>query len=110
MTHGDAGAAERRASPTPESPSGGRDEEPPCPRATAPPEPGLTAALGLNWRPGVSKILVHVADAPCHGDEYHDCKDDYGDLGKAMPPLLQRLQQQQVCTPLARTNLTAARS
>ena len=26
----------------------------------------------LSWRPGVDKVLIHIADSPCHGTQYHD--------------------------------------
>ena len=32
---------------------------------------GIEAAQALAWEAG-SRILVHVADAPCHGCEFHD--------------------------------------
>merc|ERR1719473_996575 len=36
---------------------------------------GLEKALGLSWSNRV-KLLVHVADAPAHGEEYHDGMGD----------------------------------
>jgi hypothetical protein len=38
---------------------------------------GLDAAIRLTWT-SASKIIVHVADAPCHGLAFHDgCGDNY---------------------------------
>ena len=31
---------------------------------------GLSAAANLNWR-SPNRVLVHIADAPCHGLQYH---------------------------------------
>eukprot|EP01052_Picozoa_sp_SAG31_P019513 SAG31_NODE_1426_length_8393_cov_3.363275_2_plen_812_part_00 len=28
-------------------------------------------ALGLDWRADATKLLIHIADAPCHGTKYH---------------------------------------
>jgi len=32
---------------------------------------GLEAAAGLQWQ-SVNRIMVHIADAPCHGREFHN--------------------------------------
>lgn len=32
---------------------------------------GFTQLLKLKWREPVTKVLVHIADAPCHGAAYH---------------------------------------
>lgn len=32
---------------------------------------GITAAADLNWQ-SATRILYHVGDAPCHGNDYHD--------------------------------------
>jgi hypothetical protein len=41
---------------------------------------GLHVARGLDWE-SETKILYHIADAPCHGREFHDSRltDDYPD-------------------------------
>jgi len=40
---------------------------------------GLEAVTQLQWRSKGSRFLVHIADAPCHGLDYHGPKisDDY---------------------------------
>jgi len=47
--------------------------------------------LGLNWF-GNTRIVIHIADAPCHGTKYHNCKDSYpeGDPNGLVPELLLR--------------------
>eukprot|EP00117_Sycon_ciliatum_P020060 scpid33183/ scgid3183/ Alpha-protein kinase vwkA; von Willebrand factor A alpha-kinase len=30
----------------------------------------------LQWRKDVTKLLIHIADAPCHGSDYHDDAND----------------------------------
>eukprot|EP00117_Sycon_ciliatum_P020161 scpid34954/ scgid18041/ Alpha-protein kinase vwkA; von Willebrand factor A alpha-kinase len=30
----------------------------------------------LSWRPDVTKLLIHIADAPCHGKQYHNGVSD----------------------------------
>ncbi len=49
----------------------------------------LDAALQLNWQSS-TRILVHVADAPCHGSKYHNCDDSHpsGDPGGLDPEAL----------------------
>ncbi|KAI6185381.1 Efk-1 [Aphelenchoides besseyi] len=39
---------------------------------------GLVRASKLEWTSGdeTVRILFHITDAPCHGNEYHDLKDD----------------------------------
>jgi hypothetical protein len=37
---------------------------------------GLKKVLDLSWR-RPTRLLLHVADAPCHGKQYHDCDDSY---------------------------------
>lgn len=57
---------------------------------------GLQAAGQLTWRSG-TRVLVHVGDYPCHGQEFHDLgagADDYlgGDkLGRDAGVLLHQL-------------------
>lgn len=38
-------------------------------------------AIGLAWRPDATKLLIHIADAPCHGKKYHGGAE----LGDAYP-------------------------
>eukprot|EP01133_Synstelium_polycarpum_P018018 gene18018-21506_t len=38
---------------------------------------GLDAAFSLSWRDRSTKVLIHIADAPCHGTMYHDLQDTY---------------------------------
>jgi len=40
---------------------------------------GFNNVLNLTWNAEV-KILVHIADAPCHGKGYHQCDDNMGDI------------------------------
>ena len=37
---------------------------------------GLKKVMEQQWRPKASKYMVMIADAPCHGEKYHDCDDD----------------------------------
>jgi hypothetical protein len=47
---------------------------------------GLREALKLDWQ-GESKHLFLIADAPCHGSQYHDMSENYagGDPTKLVP-------------------------
>ena len=36
---------------------------------------GLEAAINLSWSKEI-KCLIHVGDAPAHGDRFHDSYDD----------------------------------
>lgn len=39
---------------------------------------GLYHALRLSWGKSTNtNILIHIADAPCHGNKYHTLEDDY---------------------------------
>src|SRR5689334_5705781 len=38
----------------------------------------LEVACGLPWSGG-TQVLIHVADAPCHGTRYHKCIDKHPD-------------------------------
>ncbi len=51
---------------------------------------GLAALSSLPWTPSSTKLLVHIADAPCHGDAYHSphVDDDHPQLGDDIPPLV----------------------
>jgi hypothetical protein len=62
---------------------------------------GLSKANQLNWNAagkGATKILIHIADAPAHGRDYHE--DSVGDshASSATDPIepLRKLQQQGV--------------
>jgi hypothetical protein len=37
---------------------------------------GLNLAKKLSWQAS-SRLLILIADAPCHGTKYHDCDDSY---------------------------------
>jgi hypothetical protein len=39
---------------------------------------GLNVVKGLEWE-SETRMLYHIADAPCHGSRYHGYKDDYPD-------------------------------
>ena len=39
---------------------------------------GIEELQKLNWREYATKVIIHVADAPCHGSKYHDEHDSYG--------------------------------
>jgi len=36
---------------------------------------GLKNVTELSWRSS-TRLVIHIADAPCHGTKYHDCSDD----------------------------------
>lgn len=65
---------------------------------------GLEQLSKLEWRttPAGCRQIYHIADAPCHGTQYHDLLDDYpsGDPnGRDLATLLNVLQKdKQVCT------------
>jgi hypothetical protein len=71
---------------------------------------GLERALRLDWGVGgsMTRVLVHVADAPCHGARYHACTDDAypgGDPhGLRSDELLRGLRQRGVCYKFGRIN------
>lgn len=50
---------------------------------------GLAVALKeMDWGSTAnSNLLIHIADAPCHGSQYHDMKDSYPDGDPAKIPL-----------------------
>jgi hypothetical protein len=61
---------------------------------------GLHVIRGLDWS-SETRILYHIADAPCHGREFHraDCSDDYpdGDPNGLQPAdILRDLQAQRI--------------
>jgi hypothetical protein len=38
---------------------------------------GLKVTLTkLSWRSDAAKVLIHIADAPCHGSQYHNDRGD----------------------------------
>ncbi|PRP80235.1 hypothetical protein PROFUN_12174 [Planoprotostelium fungivorum] len=37
---------------------------------------GFDQALHLDWQSS-TRLIIHIADAPCHGRQYHNFKDDY---------------------------------
>ena len=39
---------------------------------------GFEAVLKLNWEAD-TRVLIHFADAPCHGSKYHVCRDNHPD-------------------------------
>ncbi|KAJ9511610.1 hypothetical protein QJQ45_007355 [Haematococcus lacustris] len=61
---------------------------------------GLEAVCGLAWKSQGSRILVHIADAPCHRREFHDlglASDDYlnGDRhNRSIKAILHKLQHE----------------
>ncbi|KAL6748372.1 kinase-like domain-containing protein [Haematococcus lacustris] len=64
---------------------------------------GLEAVCGLAWNSQGSRILVHIADAPCHGREFHNLDsaeeglDNYidGDLhNRSIEAILHKLQHE----------------
>ncbi len=69
----------------------------------------LHRALQMDWGVGgsMTRVLVHIADAPCHGTKYHACADDYpgGDPhGLQSQELLLGLKQLGVCYQFGRIN------
>lgn len=59
---------------------------------------GLNKVAELNWKSS-TKLIVHFADAPCHGTKYHSLKDDYpnGDPNNLQPEdLLRRLMAKRI--------------
>jgi len=40
---------------------------------------GYEKVLSINWKSQI-RVLVHFADAPCHGKYYHDFQDDHKDF------------------------------
>ena len=70
----------------------------------------LHKAMQMDWGIGGSKtrVLVHIADAPCHGTKYHACGGDSypgGDPhGLQSEELLRGLRQLGVCYSFGRIN------
>merc|ERR1711871_824673 len=52
---------------------------------------GFEAVLSLDWEAD-TRVLIHFADAPCHGSKYHSMHDDYpnGVSGQPEPEVLLR--------------------
>ncbi|EFA77643.1 hypothetical protein PPL_12250 [Heterostelium album PN500] len=40
---------------------------------------GMNLIKQLSWRNNSTRIVIHLADAPCHGYDYHDKPDNYPD-------------------------------
>jgi len=58
---------------------------------------GLQKAVGMSWKSNI-KMLVHVADAPAHGSEYHDGLGDNHDGPQTPDPadMMRQLGQMKV--------------
>ena len=75
----------------------------------------LHKAMQMDWGIGGSKtrVLVHIADAPCHGTKYHACGGDSypgGDPhGLQSEELLRGLRQLGVCYSFGRINSSTDR-
>jgi hypothetical protein len=67
---------------------------------------GLEEILKLEWR-SATKMLIHIADAPCHGSRFHSMGDDYpaGDpRGLTPESLLPRIREKNVLYLFGRIN------
>jgi Alpha-kinase family/Zinc finger C-x8-C-x5-C-x3-H type (and similar) len=58
---------------------------------------GLHAVARLPWKEHTTKVVIHIADAPCHGSQYHSMPDSYPDgdpggrtLGEVLEPLFHK--------------------
>lgn len=51
---------------------------------------GCKRVVGLNWK-NPTRVLMHFADAPCHGREFSGCDDNYPGDGPLIKPLLKQL-------------------
>ncbi|EGC34842.1 hypothetical protein DICPUDRAFT_34378 [Dictyostelium purpureum] len=40
---------------------------------------GMDLIKTVPWRLNSTRVVIHIADAPCHGSEYHDFRDDHPD-------------------------------
>ncbi|KAF2075601.1 hypothetical protein CYY_003106 [Polysphondylium violaceum] len=38
---------------------------------------GMNLMKSMNWRPESTRVVIHIADAPCHGSEYHSMTDSH---------------------------------
>ena len=46
----------------------------------------------IEFDQGGTRILIHIADAPCHGRDYHDCLDDkHPERSSEIPNLLRKM-------------------
>jgi hypothetical protein len=45
----------------------------------------------IDFKQGGTRILVHIADAPCHGRDYTDLKDDHPDWSNNIPRYLKKI-------------------
>ena len=60
---------------------------------------GLRKCLDQKWRPGSSKQVFHIFDAPCHGKKYCEWRDDYpnGDPdGLELEPLMREFRDKKI--------------
>ena len=58
---------------------------------------GFQKVLSLTWTAPTTRVVMHIADAPCHGSRFHSMHDDYpaGDPhGYTAEDLLPKLQKQ----------------
>ena len=46
----------------------------------------------IEFDEGGTRILIHIADAPCHGRDYHDClEDEHPERSNKIPNLLRKM-------------------
>ena len=65
---------------------------------------GLRDVMRLAWA-SPSRVLIHIADAPSHGDRYHDGCDDHHTAGDhGIPKLLTQIRQMNVDYVFGRMN------
>ncbi|KYQ89471.1 protein serine/threonine kinase [Tieghemostelium lacteum] len=38
---------------------------------------GMNLMKSMNWRTDSTRVVIHIADAPCHGSEYHSMQDSH---------------------------------
>ena len=49
----------------------------------------------ISWRKNASRAVIHMADAPAHGEEW-GMKDKHPDQGKLLPPLIRQLAKEDI--------------
>ena len=65
---------------------------------------GLRDVMRLDWA-SPSRVLIHIADAPSHGDRYHDgCNDNHTSGDHGIPKLLKQIRQMNVEYVFGRMN------
>jgi len=67
---------------------------------------GFFQALKLSWKSS-TKLVIHIADAPCHGKQYHDSMDNHsnGDPeGRIPEDLLRKMCNQSIDFYFCRIN------